>query len=316
MRTIRLLTLSLAVALSAASWSCQQEQTSPTPSETFSVEEHSIERNQASYAALYRYEGENDDLEVVDVSTTGQVLLGRPLPVPPNGTFRLVFEPALVERDGRAAVASLPERVQDARFSPDGLALLLLDQDDALLVLDLPSGALSPIDEKVFPGFAFSSDGRLIAYAKGEAPMLDAYVYDREAGTARQLTSSQLPVWGFAFSPDDATLAFVYSPLGFPSIYTVAVQGGEPRAWTNVGLSLRDVRAGASLAPFPNGRKPPQWVHGVLVFESHQGVFGVGPEGAVVWERPGANRMFRAGADTVHYHLDGAEYAARIQVSP
>jgi len=316
MRTFTVVATSLLFPALLLLASCQAERSGVHPSERVSVDEQALQPEDASYAALFRYRASSDALEVVDVSSLGHVVVGDPLPVPPNGTFRLQYRATALDPTGRKLELPLPETIQDARFSPNARSLIVLDRHDALSVIDLASEGITAIDTQVFPGFALSSDGNQIAYAKGDAPMLDAYVYDLRTGTARRLTSAQRPTWGFAFSPDDRSIAFVYSPFGFPSIYTVGVDGGEPHAMTNVGITLDDVRAGAALTPIPDGRKPPTWVNGVLVFENGDGAFGLSSDGRVVWERPGATRLFRGGEDVVHYHIDGAEHAARMTVSP
>lgn len=297
---------SVAALLTMLLTSCQAD--SPAGGET--VEVRAIEREETVYSAFPR---RDDGLSVLDVAVNGHVCAGRALPVPPDGTFRLEYEAMVLDRQGRRLDVRLPERIQDARFSPDGGALAVIDRADELVLVNLRDGGARRLDSGVFPGFAFSNDGRMMAYAKGDAPMLDAHLIDLRTGSIRRLTHIQRPTWGFAFDPGDRTLAFVYSPLGFPSIYTLAIDGGRPAAMTNVGVTSG---AGVALAPFPDGRKPPIWVHGLLVFESSKGAHAVGRDGTVVWDRPGASRVFRAGDDAVHYRLDGVDYEVRLRRSP
>lgn len=316
MRVFMFITALCAVVSLLSLPSCHGSQPGSHARETLSVEEQPIHHGEAVYAAAFLRRPERAGLEVVDVSAQGHVLLGEPLPVPPNGTFLLRFRPSLVDENGRDVPVSLPDTIQDARFSPDGRYLAFLDGRGELGRMDLDSGQTQDIDRRVFPGFAFSGDGSLLAYSMGDEPMLDAYLHDFTSGTTRRLTWSPQPTWGFAFSPDDRKLAFVYSPSGFSSLHEVEVAGGEPRAITNVGVTLSDVRAGAALAPIPDGRKPPVWLEGMVLFESSAGVHGIASDGSVVWEKPGASRLFRASENTVHYAVEGEVHALRLRVSP
>jgi hypothetical protein len=293
---------------------CQPDR--PGQAEPLSVEVRSIQPEAACFRALFRCEERADRTEVVDVSPLGQVLLGEPLPVPSNGTFRLEYRVTLIDEEGAPVPALLPDTLQDARFSPDGRSLAVLDRAGDLSVVELGSGRKAEIDTEVFPGFAFSPDGTLLAYAKGDAPFLDAYLHDLRAGTSRQLTFDQVPTWGFAFSPDQRTLAFVYSPLGFSSLYTLDLSGGAAKPWTNVGVTRDSMRAGRALAPMPDSRKPPLWLSGGLVFEGSGGVHAIGADGAVAWARPGARSVFRASDDEVHYVADGLTWSATLRASP
>lgn len=279
------------------------------------MEVHSIQREATCFRALFR-QGERADTEIIDVSASGRILVGEPLPVPPNGTFRLEYRVTLLDEYGVPVSASVPETVQDARFAPDGRLLAVLDRAGGLSVVGVGSDRKTLIDTQVFPGFAFSPDGALLAYAKGDAPFLDAYLFDLRAGTARQLTFAQVPTWGFAFSPDQRTLAFVYSPLGFSSLYTLDLSGGEPKPWTNAGVTLDHVKAGGALAPIPDSRKPPFWLPGGLVFEGSGGVHVIGSDGAVAWARAGATSVFRASDEEVHYEAEGLTWSVALRTSP
>lgn len=312
MRAFKFITALPAVVLLLSS--CHGSQPGSHASETLSIEEQPIQQGEAVYAAAFLSRPERAGLEVVDVSAQGHVLLGEPLPVPPNGSFLLRFRPTLVDDDGRDVAVSLPDTIQDARFSPDGRYLAVLDGRGELGRVDLDSGQTQDIAYRVFPGFAFSGDGRFLAYSMGAEPMLDAYLHDFTSGTSRRLTWAPQPTWGFAFSPDDRKLVFVYSPAGFSSLYEVEVAGGEPRAVTNVGVTLADVRAGAALAPIPDGRKPPVWLEGMVLFESSTGVHGIAPDGSVAWQKPGASRLFRASENTVHYAVAEEVHALRLKV--
>jgi hypothetical protein len=302
------------LALALLTGACQSDR--PGHAESLSLDVQSIQPERTCFHALFRYRERGPDLEVIDVSTLGQVLVGQVVPVPPNGTFRLEYRVTLLDDAGAPVPVSLPDTLQDARFSPDGRSLAVLDRAGGLSFLGLVSERKTDIATEVFPGFAFSPDGALLAYAKGDAPFLDAYLHDLRAGTSKQLTFAQVPTWGFAFSPDQRTLAFVYSPLGFSSLYTLDLSGGEPTPWTNAGVTLDHVRAGRSLTPIPDGRKPPLWLSGGLVFEGSGGVYGIGADGAVAWAKPGARGVFRASDDEVHYVADGRTWSGTLRSSP
>jgi hypothetical protein len=279
--------------------------------------EHRILRDDLGYAAFFRFRESLDGWEILDVAASGEVLAGERIAVPPNGTFALRFHATLLDASGHPVSLSLPDPLRDARFSPDGRSLGVLDDSERLSVLDRSTGASRVVDDSVYAGFGFSSDGRYVAYSKGDAPMLDAWLWDGDLGAAQRLTHSNLPTWGFSFAPGDSSLAFVHSPYGFPSLYSIQRDGSGLQALTNLGVTEQQVRSGHRLAPFPDGRKPPFFVASTLVFESERGVFALQPGRGVVWEKPGATRLFRGRAPgEIHYHAGGLDYAVRLGDKP
>ena len=313
---MRLLPLAI-VASALLLPSCQSSR--QVQADVLAVDVQPLEADQTCFRSLFRHQAERPAgsalLEVVDVSSKGYVLAGDMVPAPPNGTFRLMYDVTLLNESGEPISSLLPARVQDARFSPDGQSIAVLDASNALSVVELSPPRKRDIATQVFPGFAFSPDGSFLAYSSGSIPELDAYLFDLSSETSRQLTSADVPTWGFAFSSDGRSLAFVYSPHGFPSLYTLgldAAPGVEPSLWTNAGVSSDFARKGGEIAPIPDSRKPPLWLSDALVFESGDGIYDIGSDGALVLERGGASGMFLAGKDEIHFLAGDRAWSAKV----
>jgi hypothetical protein len=187
-----------------------------------------------------------------------------------------------LDRDGRHTPLPFASRVQDARFAfPPSPLLAVLDDQDVLTIWNTATGDARELDNDVFPGFGFSHAGTTIAYAKGLAPELDAYSAQLPSGTPRRLTFAGVPVWGFAFSPDDTRIVYVDAPDGFPCLTTMPANGGKRDRFTNRTLNPADLAAGATLAPFPDGRKPPLWLGDRVYVQDTQGVYAIDAYGNV-----------------------------------
>jgi hypothetical protein len=227
--------------------------------------------------------------EVLESAVDGRVVSGRRHAVPERSTARLRFESVLHRADGTRVPLPGGDRLQDARFAPAPASrLALLDGQDRLVIWEPDTGRVIPVADGAFPGFAFSPDGKVLAYSAGDGPDLDAFRYDLASGQSTRLTRGDGPTWGFAFSPDGQHLAFVHSPEGFPSLHTMTVAGRDLRRLGNAGLRRGDRLAGA-LAPFPDGRRPPLWVGDRLILEGQGRVAAVDLRGRVVWSVPEAS---------------------------
>lgn len=249
-------------------------------------------------------------LEVLEVARDGRAVAGTAAPVPPRSSAKLSYEAVYVDRDGRRRPLPFATRIQDARFAfPPSPLLAVLDDADVLRVWNTATGDVREIDQDVFPGFGFSHAGTALVYAKGLAPELDAYSAPLPSGAPRRLTSAGVPVWGFAFSPDDTRIVYVDAPDGFPCLTTMPAGGGARERLTNRALNPGDLNAGATLAPFPDGRRPPLWLGEHVVVQDTQGVHAIDKFGNVVRTYPhgrdlhldtsGRSAMFRLG-DVVH----------------
>jgi hypothetical protein len=236
-------------------------------------------------------------LEILDVAQDGRVIAGRRGPVPERASVPLLFEARFIDQRGDEHSLPWSRRVQDARFAPAPSRLVaLLDEHDALFLWSGPGTEARRVDDGVFPGFAFSGSGQMLAYSKGQAPRLDAYCYDLASEQSRRLTQVEAPVWSFAFSPDDSRIVYVDSRDGFPALMTMAPDGSRSEQLTNRGITRADVRAGVPLAPFPDSRRPPLWSNRAIYVEDSHGVHAFDGQGRLLLSRPGARDLHRGKA--------------------
>lgn len=281
----------LLLGLLATGAACSRSEQSPAPPsqgplapQPLAAAESPLARCEARAAA--------QGLEVLDVAADGRMLAGRPDEPAPRSTQKLVFSARYFAADGQERPLPWASRVQDARFAPaPSQRLAVLDAQGRLLVAEAPDAEPWTVAQDGFPGFGFSRGGRLLAFSKGQAPELAAFVLDLELGQLTPLATHGAPVWGFAFSPDGAWLAFVDSREGFPSLVTARIDGSSFSRLTNRGLSAEELRHGAELAPFPDGRRPPVWTGRALWVENADGVHALDPDGKVLLRRAGAHEL-------------------------
>lgn len=223
---------------------------------------------------------------------TGVRLIGKPLPAPERATVRALYLASLVDSAGEARPVPVEGPVQDVRLStnaPNEPWVAVLDAAGKLWLWETSTARVSLLAERVFPGFAFSPDRRRLVYSAGLVPEMDLYVVSLDSREVVRLTDEDGPVWGPAFSPDGAEVAFVSSRGGYPSLAAVPVTGGTVRRITNADLPVDgSVVHSSRLAPFPDGRRPPIWTAEGLVFENGEGIFRISPAGQVTGRWPGA----------------------------
>src|SRR5215831_4851910 len=80
-----------------------------------------------------------------------------------------------------------------------------------------------------------SPDGHWVAYTISDTDraankrLAQIYIVPVEGGTPRQVTSGPVSATSPRWSPDGKTIAFLRAADGSPQIWTVEVQGGEPK---------------------------------------------------------------------------------------
>jgi dipeptidyl aminopeptidase/acylaminoacyl peptidase len=233
-------------------------------------------------------------LEVIAAAEDGRVVAGRRLRVPPNSSARLVYQAQLFDSSGRSISVESPLRLQDARFAPaPSRTAALLDDQDVLWLWDGVQATLSRFDEQVFPSFAFSHSGHELAYSKGQAPELEAWLADLATGERVRLTEHGAPVWGFAFAPDDQRVVFVDSREGHPGLVMVDRTGGNLAKLTHQRARRGASGRVGSIEPFPDGRRPPLWSGRRIWFENGSGVYAIDAQGQLLLRRLGASDLHR-----------------------
>ena len=136
----------------------------------------------------------------------------------------VAFDPATGERTDLLDAAALadafggtPPPLAGARFSPDGGAILL-DDGGTLRIVDLATGATTPLDTPGGEYATFSPDGKRLAYVRDH----DLYVHDMETGREERVTADGSPTvfngvldWVYEEELADRNgKAFVFSPDG------------------------------------------------------------------------------------------------------
>jgi hypothetical protein len=276
MPTVPTLRLSrLILALFAGATGCAQEP--PVPRET----------NPASPLHARSASLQSDQRSVIEIAPDGRMIVGTERSVPPRSSARQIFDATFVDESGLEHPIPIGPRIQDARFAfPPSSLVAVLDDTDNLTVWDTRRGTMIRVDSHVFPGFGFDHAGQAIVYAKGIGPELEAFRVDLPDGPPRQLTAGGVPVWGFAFSPDDTEIVYVDAPDGFPCLAVMPARGGSRARLTNRKLGPDDVLAGKSLAPYPDGRRPPLWLGSTIFVEDSAGVHAIDAFGNVVAQHP------------------------------
>jgi len=241
--------------------------------------------------------------ELVDLeAVTGWRVIGLPLPAPERATVRALYHALLHDGDGPGRPLPVAGLLQDVRlFARDRALAAILDAGGKLWLWDVGSGAVSALAEGVFPGFAFSPDGRRLAFSAGQIPDLDLYVMTLDSREVVRLAHENGPATGPAFSPDGTEVAYVSSVGGYASIAAVSVMGGTPRRLTNRDLPVDGTPVHSSRqAPFPESRRPMLWTADGLFFEHAGGLVQLSEAGRVVARWPGARFPVGANGRVLH----------------
>jgi len=293
----------------------------PTPqerergAEAFEVEAIAAAQSPFGRAAerVTRVENDADGWEILDVGSDGAVLYGRRLDAGGPRQGLPSFSVRLLEAGrGAAALEVGAEPLVDARLRPSADRQVAVVSPSGRLSLWRPDGRVRFVDEQVAPGMSFAPDGSCLVYAKGQRPELDIFASDlSEAGapaaplpSPQQLTRDQMPDYLPAVSADGRIL-WVSSQSGIGSLWRMTRAGKSARQLTNVGLRPgRRAEVWRAIAS-PNGRVPPLWAGGWVVFFDGRGV-------SVVSETTGKLAGHIAGARSPHWLSVGERFAFEL----
>jgi len=125
-------------------------------------------------------------------------------------------------------------------WSPDGKYLALVDKSAAnqifgIWLVTIETGerrrlTTPPAQSLGDTGPVFSPDGQTLAFRRtSSANANDLYVIPVSGGEARQVTSDRRFTTNHAFAADGKELVFSSNRGGTPSLWRIAVSGGEPR---------------------------------------------------------------------------------------
>ena len=263
-------------------------------------------------------EGTAAGWEILDVTADGAVLYGRRLPAGPGYHGRPTFAVKLLAAHPSAA----PERVGDgpvvdAALSPARDHPVALVTATGTLALWRPNTEPIAIDDAVAHGLSFAADGTSLVYAKGVAPELEIYLADLSAlGTgpptaaprpnAQQLTENAAADYLPALSQDGSRVLWVSSRTGIPSLWAMTSAGRGSQQLTNAGLRPGPGGDARRALSSPDGRSPPLWGKGFVVYFDGQGV-------SVVSEASGELIGQLAGARQPHWLTYGEEFAFELE---
>lgn len=215
----------------------------------------------------------------------GRILVGAPLPAPPDGDPMMEMTVSLLV-DGAPRAWPLDGRLlSHARLLPGGA--LAITTAGALLVNDGEPGSVARIDEGVVGPVGASDDGRILVYCKGEPPSLEVWRVDRsggEWGPPRPVTDGMAPAWSPAVS-SAGVVVFVSARSGVAALWRA--DDGPPRQLTSRAVQVTPGEA-PRLDPFPASLTPTLFDGSHIVFEGEQGVVAMSAEGRVLRQMPGS----------------------------
>jgi hypothetical protein len=225
-----------------------------------------------------------------------RVLIGTPLPAPPNSDVPLRMTVRLIVR---GAEKKWPAgTVASARLLSHGRLLGVSPEGD-LTVWD--HGRPTVVDHGVIGAVGASADGRHLVYCKGVPPDLE--VWRADDGHPRAVTKDMAPTWSPAVEGDGSTVIFVSAKTGVPALWRVD-RDGAPRQITNRDVKTTPGQAPV-LTPFPDSMTAPLLFGGLFVFESTGTVHVFWADGRPVKSLPGASPYWTVPGKMLGVFRDG-----------
>jgi Tol biopolymer transport system component len=147
-----------------------------------------------------------------------------------------------VESEALRRLTETPDWESSPAWSPEGNSIAFVRDGKGVFTISQLGGAERRVSTSgTHVAWAGDSNSVLIRDRKGDAGPFGIYQVFLDTLERRQLT--QAPVgagdWRFEVSPDGKTLAFIrYEREGIADLYTVSMQGGEPRRLSNWNAAL------------------------------------------------------------------------------
>jgi Tol biopolymer transport system component len=167
---------------------------------------------------------------------------------------------------GLAVLAALVLAAPAGATFPGRPGLIAFDTPNTIWTVSPGGGGATKIGVGIGP--AWSPDGKLVAYVKGDHRLM---AMRGDGSGVREVLDSD-HIGEPCFSADGKTIFFVKdtSGEGYADIWSVPLAGGEPRRLTHTGSKTSEV---ASIAPeaAPNGR--------FVVFQRDGGIWTMRPNG-------------------------------------
>jgi Tol biopolymer transport system component len=147
-----------------------------------------------------------------------------------------------VESEALRQLTETPDWESSPAWSPEGSNIAFVRDGQGVFTLSQLGGAERQVSASgTHVAWASDSSSVLIRDREGDAGPFAIYQVFLDTLERRRLT--QAPVgagdWRFEVSPDGRTLAFIrYEREGIADLYTVSMQGGEPRRLSNWNAAL------------------------------------------------------------------------------
>lgn len=231
------------------------------------------------------------DEVVVDMRGDGDVLVGRPLPVPENSDADRALSLRWLTRGGARSWRYAETPALEARFVPGSGAVLVVTTEHTLVRLDAPGAEPSLLDRDVYGPLSLDAAGRRVVYTRGDPPTLEVVRADLATGALTPLAPSLTPSWCPTLSPDGREVLAVASPEGTPAFYRLR-EGAPPARW-NLPADV----------PLPTGPTAPVIFGDAVVYESDGALHTLGLDGVLRGSQRGVSLpVYVPGSPTLLTH--------------
>jgi len=197
----------------------------------------------------------NDSETLLEYGLNGNYVTGIAKSYPKNGTFIPRYKITLFNKNHKEIQLPVSE-VIDIRLSKTGNKILYLNINEELYYYDLSSKKSILISKKGFPTFQFSNNEDKIAFFKGQMPSYDLFLYNILTKESLKVTPRTTSTWSVAFTKDDKSIYFIYSPNEKPALYKYNLK------------NERLTEVNSELKVFPSSRKPFEIINSNMIFKN------------------------------------------------